>query len=90
MEIFHLFSGRSPPKVSEVAVPFSMLLGGLIPERHETLLYFPFIVLFAVGLLLILIDDAVYTDARLPAASSTEICHYIFLIDYYQKSIWAH
>ena len=83
MEIFHLFSGRSPPKVSEVAVPFSMLLGGLIPERHETLLYFPIIVLVAVGFLLILIDDAVYTDARLPAASSNEICHYIFLIDYY-------
>jgi len=55
-----------------------MLLGGLIPERHETLLYFPIIVLVAVGFLLILIDDAVYTDAGLPASSSTEICHYIF------------
>ena len=59
-----------------------MLLGGLIPERHVTLIYFPIIILVTVGFLPILVDDAVYFDARLTAASSTEICHYIFLIDY--------
>jgi hypothetical protein len=59
-----------------------MLLGGLIPERHVTLLYFPIILFITVGFLPILVDDAVYFDTRLPAASSTEICHYIFLIDY--------
>jgi hypothetical protein len=59
-----------------------MLLGGLIPERHVTLLYFSLILFVTVGFLPILVYDAVYFDARLTAASSTEICHYIFLIDY--------